>query len=116
MVIKDVMKVAGLTCSGVAVESARGRDGGISPPTDDVATVVERNTPGCVGRTMELLWESVVLGGDRGGGFEQDLQAIGATDPSEELANSSGRHERSTFRCPRRGAASSPSTSTASRC
>ncbi len=35
---------------------------------------------------MELLWESVVLGGDRGGGFEQDLQAIGATDPSEELA------------------------------
>jgi amidase len=35
---------------------------------------------------MELLWESLFLGGDRGGGFEQDLQAIGATDPSEELA------------------------------
>jgi len=47
---------------------------------------VEYNTPGCVGRTMELLWESLFLGGDRGGGFEQDLQAIGATDPSEELA------------------------------
>jgi amidase len=64
-------------------------------PTDDVATVleaaaqamtdVEHNTPGC-GWTMELLWESLFLGGDRGGGFEQDLQAIGATDPSEELA------------------------------
>ena len=27
-----------------------------------------------------------LLRGDRGGGFEQDLQAIGATDPSEELA------------------------------
>ena len=35
---------------------------------------------------MDLLWESVFLGGDRGHGFEKDLQAIGATDPSEELA------------------------------
>jgi len=75
-------------------------DDGISPPADDVtavveaaahamaevAAVVERNAPGCVGRTMDLLWESVFLGGDRGHGFEQDLQAIGVTDPSEELA------------------------------
>ncbi len=38
------------------------------------------------GRTMELLWESVFLGGDRGRGFTDDLLAIGATDPSEELA------------------------------
>jgi amidase len=35
---------------------------------------------------MELLWESVFLGGDRGQGFEADLAAIGADDPSEELA------------------------------
>jgi amidase len=74
-------------------------DDGISPPADDVAAViesaaqaitevaivVEHNAPGCVGRTMDLLWESVFLGGDRGRGFEQDLQAIGVTDPSEEL-------------------------------
>lgn len=74
-------------------------DDGISSPADDVAAVVEaaaramaevatveNNAPGCVGRTMELLWESVFLGGDRGRGFEEDLRAIGATDPSEELA------------------------------
>jgi amidase len=74
-------------------------DDGISPPADDVAAVVEaaaramtevatveNNAPGCVGRTMELLWESVFLGGDRGRGFEEDLRAIGATEPSEELA------------------------------
>ena len=74
-------------------------DDGISPPADDVGGVVEaaaramtevatveNNAPGCVGRTMELLWESVFLGGDRGRGFEEDLRAIGATDPSEELA------------------------------
>jgi amidase len=75
-------------------------DDGISPPAGDVAavvgaaaqaltevaSVVEHSTPGCVGRTMELLWESVFLGGDRGRGFEEDLEAIGATDPSEELA------------------------------
>jgi amidase len=74
-------------------------DDGISPPDDDVAAVVEaaahavcevasvvdQKTPGCVGRTMELLWESVFLGGDRGRGFEADLQAMGATDHSEEL-------------------------------
>jgi amidase len=73
-------------------------DDGISPPTrevaavvdavaqavTDVVSVVEHNTPGCLGRTMELLWESVFLGGGRG--FEEDLQAIGATDVSEELA------------------------------
>jgi amidase len=35
---------------------------------------------------MDLLWESVFLGGDRGEGFEEDLRAIGATDPSDELA------------------------------
>jgi len=34
---------------------------------------------------MDLLWESVFLGGDRGQGFEDHLRAIGATDPSEEL-------------------------------
>ena len=36
--------------------------------------------------------------------------------PPKNSPNSSGRQERSTFRCRRRGAASSPSTSTASRC
>jgi amidase len=75
-------------------------DDGISPPTDDVASVVtaaadaagavvanvQHTAPACVGRTMDLLWESVFLGGDRGEGFEDDLRAIGATDPSEELA------------------------------
>jgi amidase len=35
---------------------------------------------------MELLWESVVLGRRSRRWVEQDLQAIGATDPSEELA------------------------------
>ena len=75
-------------------------DDGISPPTDEVAAVVtaaadalaevagamEHTAPPCLGRTMELLWNSVFLGGDRGQGFEADLRAIGATDPSEELA------------------------------
>ncbi|MGO4447151.1 amidase [Mycobacterium sp. 2YAF39] len=75
-------------------------DDGISPPSDDVADVVsdavqaltgmvglvEHNAPPCLGRTMELLWESVFLGGDRGKGFEADLAAIGADNPSEELA------------------------------
>jgi amidase len=75
-------------------------DDGISPPTDEVAAVVtaaadalaevagamEYTAPACLGRTMELLWNSVFLGGDRGRGFEADLRAIGATDPSEELA------------------------------
>jgi amidase len=75
-------------------------DDGISPPTDDVASVVtaaadavrtvvakvQHTAPACVGRTMDLLWESVFLGGDRGQGFEDDLRAIGATHPSEELA------------------------------
>jgi amidase len=75
-------------------------DDGISPPSEDVADVVsdavralrgvvgvvEHNAPPCLGRTMELLWESVFLGGDRGQGFEADLAAIGADNPSEELA------------------------------
>jgi amidase len=75
-------------------------DDGISPPADDVAAIVtaaaevltgvvasvSHDRPACVSRTMELLWESVFLGGDRGRGFEEDLAAIGATDPSEELA------------------------------
>jgi amidase len=75
-------------------------DDGISPPTDEVARVVEAAAdamadvaavvrpapPACLGRTMELLWTSVFLGGDRGQGFEADLRAVGATDPSEELA------------------------------
>jgi len=75
-------------------------DDGISPPDDDVAAVVddavaalrevvgvvEHNAPPCLRRTIELLWESVFLGGDRGRGFEADLAAIGADDPSEELA------------------------------
>jgi amidase len=75
-------------------------DDGISPPADDVASVVlaagdavagvvgsvAHAAPGCVGRTMDLLWDSVFLGGDRGQGFEEDLRAIGVTDPSEELA------------------------------
>jgi amidase len=75
-------------------------DDGISPPDDDVATVVgdavraltgvvgvvEHNAPLCLERTIDLLWESVFLGGDQGQGFEADLAAIGATDPSEELA------------------------------
>jgi amidase len=75
-------------------------DDGISPPSDDVAAVVSaaadavaevvravaHAAPACVGRTMKLLWESVFLGGDQGQGFEEDLRAIGATNPSEELA------------------------------
>jgi amidase len=35
---------------------------------------------------MELLRKSVFLGGDGGRGFEEDLRALGVTDPSEELA------------------------------
>ena len=70
-------------------------DDGTSPPTDEVAAVVtevvdamgevaavvQHARPACLGRTMELLWTSVFLGGDRGRGFEEDLRAIGATDP-----------------------------------
>jgi amidase len=75
-------------------------DDGTSPPSDDVAIVVseaadalrdvtasvQHATPGCLHRTMELLWKSVFLGGDRGQGFERELRAMGASDPSEELA------------------------------
>jgi amidase len=60
-------------------------DDGISPPTDEVAAV-QHATPAGLGGTMDLLWTSVFLGGDRGQGFEADLRAMGATDPSEELA------------------------------
>ncbi len=75
-------------------------DDGTSPPSQEVASVVtaagdamrevaaivDHARPGCLGRTMELLWRSVFLGGDRGRGFEEDLRAISATDPSEEPA------------------------------
>jgi amidase len=50
-----------------------------------VASVVE-DAPACLDRVMELLWETVFLGGDRGVGFEQDLRDIGAPAPSEEMA------------------------------
>ncbi|MCV7179368.1 amidase [Mycolicibacterium sphagni] len=73
---------------------------GISPPQAKVAAVVTAaaqavadagaavrwDQPACLNRTIELLWESVFLGGDRGEGFEADLAAMGATEPSEELA------------------------------
>ncbi|TDO14100.1 amidase [Mycobacterium sp. BK086] len=73
---------------------------GISEPEAQVAAVVTAaaqaiadsgaavrwDQPDCLDRTIELLWKSVFLGGDRGQGFEADLVAIGATDPSEELA------------------------------
>ncbi len=75
-------------------------DDGISPPSSDVAAVVTAaadalagagamvrpGIPGCVGRTMDLLWRSVFLGGDRGQGFEADLAEVGVGHPSEELA------------------------------
>ena len=75
-------------------------DDGISPPTGEVAAVVSaaanalgevtavvaHATPGCLGSTMELLWKSVFLGDDRNRGFEEDLQEMGVSDPSEELA------------------------------
>lgn len=75
-------------------------DDGISPPDDDIAAVVtaaaaavaetgaavRHGLPACVRRTMDLLWRSVFLGGDRGQGFEADLAEIGVSDPSEELA------------------------------
>ena len=74
-------------------------DDGISPPTDEVAAVVSaaadavgevaasvrHATPGCVGRTMDVHWKTL-LGGDRGRGAEEELRALGVTDPSEELA------------------------------
>ncbi|HNA50656.1 MAG TPA: amidase family protein, partial [Mycobacterium sp.] len=75
-------------------------DDGTSPPSSDVAAVVTAaadaladtgamvrpGIPGCVGRTMDLLWRSVFLGGDRGQGFEADLAEVGVGHPSEELA------------------------------
>lgn len=75
-------------------------DDGTSPPDGDVAAVVtaasravgeagaqvSSDLPAGLDRTMDLLWRSVFLGGDRGAGFEADLAAIGVTDPSEELA------------------------------
>ena len=75
-------------------------DDGISPPSEEVAaTVLEaaralapvtadvtEDRPACLGRVMELLWEGVFLGGDRGVGFRADLTAMGASEPSEEMA------------------------------
>jgi amidase len=75
-------------------------DDGISPSTNEVvavvtaaaaavrevAAVVRHAIPGCLGRTMELLWTSVFLGGDGNRGFEEVLRNLGVTDPSEELA------------------------------
>ncbi|BBZ39679.1 amidase [Mycobacterium conspicuum] len=75
-------------------------DDGISAPTDEVAAVVtaaaaavgevaahvRHAIPGCLGRTMELLWTSVFLGGDGGQEFEEVLRALGVTETSEELA------------------------------
>lgn len=75
-------------------------DDGISAPSDEVGAVVtaaaeaigevaaavRHAAPACLGRTVELLWTSVFLGGDRGRGFEADLRALGVADPSEELA------------------------------
>jgi amidase len=74
-------------------------DDGVSPPTDEVAAVVSaaadamkdvaasvrHATPGCVGRTLEVLWKTL-LGGDGGRGAEEELRALDITDPSEELA------------------------------
>ncbi len=88
----------GVDVSGLRV--ATYLDDGVSPPTDDVAAVVgdavealtgvvgvvEHAAPPGLERTLELLWDTVFLGGDRGEGFEADLAAIGARNPSEELA------------------------------
>jgi amidase len=105
-------------------------DDGISEPTGEVAAVVSAAAdavgevvasvrhaiPGCLGRTMELPWRSVFLGGDRGRGFEEDLRAIGVSDPSEELAESSPRHARSSSRSPRRVGTWTSWTPIASKC
>jgi amidase len=105
-------------------------DDGISPPSSDVAAVVTRGggrtrrrgamvrpgIPGCVGRTMDLLWRSVFLGGDRGQGFEADLAEVGVGHPSEELAEFRGRRAMWSSRCPMRGAVSPRSTAIASKC
>ena len=75
-------------------------DDGISPPTDDVATVItsaaEAVADVAAAVTTPLRRASVprwICSGNRsssaeieGRGFEDDLRAIGATDPSEELA------------------------------
>jgi amidase len=57
-----------------AAESLEGR----------VAAVVE-DRPRCSDRVMELLWETVFLGGDRGAGFRDELDQIGADEHTEEL-------------------------------
>ena len=85
-------------------------------PTDDVATVVEAaaqamndveyNTPGCVGRTMELLWESLFCAEIAELGSNRICRRSAQRIPPKNSPNSSGRQERSTFRCRRRGAAS----------
>jgi amidase len=75
-------------------------DDGISAPTAEVAAVVaaaagamgevaasvQHATPDCLGRTVELLWTSVFLGGDGGREFKEVLRALDVTDPTEELA------------------------------
>ncbi len=74
-------------------------DDGISAADDDVARTVRaaaealdgktacvvEDRPRCLGRVMELLWETVFLGGDRGVGFRDELREIGAEDHTEEL-------------------------------
>lgn len=53
---------------------------------DGVASVVQVDPPPCLRRTMELLWETIFLGGDQGQGFERDLHRLGVGEPSGELA------------------------------
>ncbi len=55
----------------------------VAPPHAHVYRIGEKDLDAPESRS---LWESVFLGGDRGRGFEADLQAIGAANPSEELA------------------------------
>jgi hypothetical protein len=38
-------------------------------------------TPGCLGRTIELLCKSVILGGAGGRRFEEVLRALDVADP-----------------------------------
>jgi amidase len=76
-------------------------DDGLSPPDEAVASLVSEvagalgsvnasvaeDRPDCLGRTLDLLWEAVFLGGDRGAGLDADLDALGDRPPaSEEFA------------------------------
>ena len=72
---------------------------GISVADDDMAATVRaaaqalqgrtvrvaEDRPQCLDRVMELLWETVFLGGDRGAGFRDELHQIGADEHTEEL-------------------------------